>query len=115
VRVRNYTGHPLTITVGNKSVTVKSEGRARIDSGIEEVGTIEFEGLEVPLIELREKQILGLPEPEDDVIYVVSGIVATAAQRVDVVAPSRVSREEKTGRVRECKAFVQPRPIDKES
>lgn len=108
--LRNYTGHPLTITVGNKSIRLKSLGRARIDSGVEEKDSIEVEGLKVPLLLLQERRIINLPDPVEGVMYVVSGIVATAAQRDDVVAPSRVLRESK-GRVTECRALIIPSPM----
>ena len=110
-KLRNLTGHPLTLSEGNKGIRLPSEGRARIDSSINEDGDILVEGLSIPLLRLQERTIIGLPEPEEGVIYVVSGIVATAAQRQDVVAPSRVVREEKSGRVKECKALILPTPM----
>jgi hypothetical protein len=112
--LRNYTGHKLIITIPPKSLTLKSEGRARIDSDIKEMGRIEIEGLSIPLLSLQERAIVDLPEPEEGVIFIVSGIVATAAQRSDVMAPSRITREEGSGRVLECKALILPSPIYKE-
>lgn len=112
-RLVNLTGHPLTVTSGNKSIRLRSEGRARINSSIREVGDIEIEGLSIPVLELQEKSIEELPEPEEGVIYIVSGIVATAAQRDDVMAPSRINRDQGTGRVKDCKAFIRPNPLRK--
>lgn len=112
--LRNYTGHPLTITQGNRSVKLRPLGRAKINSDVEEHGSIQFDGLSIPLLHLKERTILNLPDPEPGVVYIVSGIVATAAQREDVVAPSRVVREGR-GRVTECRALVLPSPMDKEN
>jgi hypothetical protein len=67
--------------------------------------------LSIPILALQERRIIGLPEPEEGVLLIVSGIVATAAQREDVVAPSRINREEGTGRVKDCKALIRPSPM----
>jgi hypothetical protein len=49
----------------------------------------------IPLLSVREKGVVGLPEPyqEPTRLYVVSGLVAASVARDDVVSPGRLQRD----------------------
>ena len=106
VKLVNLTGHPLTITDGSKIVTLPSDGRARVDSKKKKARRIIFSGLEIEIINVYRSEITGLPDPQEGVIYVVSGIVADTADREDVVAPGGLIRDNGNGRVKGCRNFV---------
>lgn len=108
VRLINLTGHDLTLS-DSKGQTAKlqSYGRARVKSNVVEREKIDYEGIQIPLLDLVEQSVIKLPEPELDVIYIVSGLTAAAANRPDVLAPSRVTRDN-NGRVTECRALLLP-------
>ena len=111
MKLVNLTGHDLRL--GNSSTLLRSKGRARVRGDMHEAGTVEISGVpsaSLPILEVEERAIEGLPAPQKDTLYIVSGIVASAAKRADVVAPSRVERSG-NGRVSACHAFVRPRTM----
>lgn len=73
---------PHNVVLNNGTVIEKSGNIARVSSRY-----TEFDGRGICHVEFGE--ITGLPEPEEGVIYIVSGMVASAAKnRNDVVAPA---------------------------
>lgn len=109
MRIVNLTGH--AIRLGYSAEMLDSEGMARIRNEMTEVGRVVIDGpppAELPILRLVEGKISGLPDPVEGVLYVVSGLVAGAAARDDVVAPARTERDG-GGRVTACHAFAQPR------
>lgn len=107
----NFLGHPLTVIDDNGNRTrIQSYGRYRVKSNMKVVEEWRVGDAVVPLLTFDgEQTIEGLPDPEPGVIYVVDGLVASVANRGDVVAPSRVTRGP-GGRVEECRAFLRPAP-----
>jgi len=69
-----------------------SVGIARVDTIVGEPTTIDFNGREMIVTSpIMYGEVLGLPEPEEGTIYIVSQIVLTqpsVAGRCDVVAPA---------------------------
>lgn len=107
----NLTGHELRLTDGSTIVVLPSQGRARVVSKSREMGLVELSEFKrgLPIVALSEQEIVNLPLPEADTIFVVSGIVASAASdRDDVVAPGRILRDSENGRVVGCQGFVKP-------
>lgn len=102
----NLTGHDLRII----GILYPHMGRARMDSKLADIGRIETHGASIPMLEIHEQGIVDLPGPRPGTIYVVSGIVAAAAQREDVFAPSRTTRDGH-GRILGCSALVRPVPM----
>lgn len=65
----------------------------------------------VPVLDIHENDVIGLPPPEPGVLYVVSGIVASNVNgREDVVSPGRMERD-RDGNVRRAKALVRVRTL----
>lgn len=107
----NLTGHKLKLTDGRGIVVLQSQGRVRVVSESRIIQQVEVEGLDRPLrvTELSSPHIEGLPAPEEDTLFIVSGLVASqAADRPDVVAPGQLDRDNDTGRVIGCRGFVKP-------
>jgi hypothetical protein len=106
VKIINLTGHPLTITDGEKIMTLPSEGRVRVDSSKKTLRTVWYEGIGMPVVGIKRKEVTGLPPPEDGVVYIVSGIAADTANRDDVLSPGGLVRENGKGRVMGCRQFI---------
>lgn len=109
VELINLTDHPLDIGNGWSFVRLDSYGRARVDSKMIPRERVRVNGQDVfvPILSVTEQDVTGLPRPRDGVLYVVSGIVASAAAelgRRDVVAPARVERE--NGKVKSARALI---------
>jgi len=101
-KIINLTHHPITIM--NKKgelVTIPPSGQiARADFDVIQVDEID----NIPIYEIKYKNIVGLPEPKEGVIYVVSAIMKNAVpDRRDVVATFNVDRID--GKPTHCKGF----------
>ena len=107
----NLTGHKLRLTDGRGIVVLPSQGRARVTSESKLLMQVEVEGLhnKLRVTRLFNPQIVNLPEPQPNTLYIVSGIVAASVpERMDVVAPGQLDRDSETGRVIGCRGFVKP-------
>lgn len=108
MRIVNLTGHGIRL--GSSATHLDPVHRARMRAEHVEEDTVLIPGppsCELPIIHTYERYVEHLPEPADDVLYIVSGIVAGFANRDDVVSPGRVERN--TNRdVVACHAFVRP-------
>lgn len=96
--IRNLTPHALVLRgQDGQEVTVPPSGIVVRVAPIESlVGEIAMDGVAVPLIETMFGQIVGLPEPQEGTMYVVSSIVRAAlpaGSRPDVLVPARLVRD----------------------
>lgn len=110
IRIINLTSH--SIRLGFSAEVMRSEGQARVNSQMREVGSVFIDGpppAEIPILEIVEGDVDRLPAPREGVLYVVSGIVAAAAMRNDVLTPARVERGQR-GEVVACHALARPIP-----
>ena len=93
MRLVNLTPHPVTIA----SLTIPPSGIvARVNEHVTPVGSLTVDGHEIPLVAKSFGEIVGLPEREDDVLYITSALVAQAAWamgRTDVVHPGDLVRD----------------------
>lgn len=92
----NLTPHSITSPMGR----LQSSGVARVSATEVEVDNIDG----VPIIEASYGEVVGLPEPQDRVLYVVSQMVANAVKRPDCIYPARLLRDAH-GQIVGCEAF----------
>ena len=105
MRLVNLTPHDIHIIVDGTSLTIPKTGDlARAKEEVFNEGCIEVEGLQVPVVRKEFGEIINLPAPEEGTIYIVSAIVATAANRDDVVCPGNPVRDE-SGNIIGCAAL----------
>lgn len=92
MRFVNLTPHKLTILGDDDQVvkTIDSSGVARVDVQRTQVDSIDG----VPIYDSTYGDVDGLPDPQDDTMYVVSGLVASATDRADVVSPGDLVRDD---------------------
>lgn len=87
----NLTAHRLNIHTPDGEVVIEpSASQARSSHVYEDVTAIG--GIPVTLVSYGE--ITGLPEPQPDTVYIVSGIVEAASQRDDVYAVGQLIRDD---------------------
>lgn len=83
-KIVNLTPHPISITDGD---TFAPSGKvARVEAIQKDAGTIN----NIPVKQQTFGDIIDLPNPQDDTVFIVSAIVLSAAKeqgRTDVVAP----------------------------
>ena len=83
----NLTPHPLNFP----DRTIESSGVARVSATSEVVG--DFDGVDVYRVTYGD--VVGLPEPQSRVRYVVSRMTAAAApDRMDLVVTSNIIRDD---------------------
>ena len=85
MKIRNFTGHTLDYF----QTMIRSEGIAQVEEDSQMVGTATTpDGLEVSIIKKSYFNTVGLPPPQEGVLYAVSSIVANAnPSRNDLVCP----------------------------
>jgi len=83
----NLTPHPIVIKTPNRDITIPPQGTvARVAVSQVKVGEID----DIPVVKNTYGDVVGLPDPAPNTVYVVSGLVLSALQgkgRSDVVAP----------------------------
>jgi len=86
----NLTPHPIVVRTDNGDITFPASGQvARVTCRQELAGYVLLDGVQIPIQRTTFGQVEGLPEPQDGVVYIVSGLVMTAlaGTRDDVVQP----------------------------
>jgi len=120
MRLINLTPHTINLVLGPVSLTLPSEGEARVSTVsqprpplcVQAWGDLEVttERLQVPTERLQYTHVVGLPGPMDGVRYVVSLVAVDGARRAgrtlhDLFSPGRLIRDE-AGRVTGCASLV---------
>lgn len=103
-KIVNLTPHAITFvnTDGNTSLIIEPSGSlARVSCTTETVGDIDG----IPVTETVYGEVEGLPTPTEDVIYVVSSLVAQRCKdRNDVFIPNESVRDD-NGRIVGCRSL----------
>ncbi len=103
----NLTPHAVVFvdTEGNTVLEVKPSGQiARVSVRTEQIGTVDVNGITIPKTASVYGEVENLPAPEDDTIYIVSSLVATRANRADVLIPNESVRDAER-RIIGCKSL----------
>ena len=101
----NLTKHDINELISG--LTIISTGFARVEAPSLYVGS-DMNG--VPMyIDNPNAVVIGLPEPKENTIYIVSSVMLNFIPdtRVDVVAPGNVVRDKQTWAALGCKGFKQ--------
>jgi len=99
LNIINCTPHPISIMVGDEKTTFQPSGiLPRVGVGVEVAESIG----EFPCIIEVQGEVEGLPESKEGTFYIVSGMVFSATNRKDVIAPD-------TGKsaIRSDKGFIE--------
>lgn len=98
----NLTPHPISIISDTESLDLPPSGEvARVSMTQTIVGHIGW----IPIFTTSFGEVTGLPEPQEGVAFIVSGMVASAAPRGDVFSPGQLVRDA-DGRVVGCKGLT---------
>ncbi len=95
MELKNYTPHPITLLVGKgllaEGITFQPAGPApRLEPSREPLGEI----LGIPVVRTTLGKPVGLPTPEEGVVFVVSALVAEACpERTDLAYPGEAVRD----------------------
>ena len=91
----NLTPHALRIVGADGIVVIPISGKeARVDMDTRVVGRVLKEGVEIPLLHMEAGEIEGLPEKQEDTMYITSTLVRLATPRTDVASPGPPIRDD---------------------
>lgn len=102
VRIVNLTPHDVNI-VGDVEVTIPASGDlARVAATTDVIGSVNG----IPLTANAYGEVTGLPDEQENTIFIVSALVANALKGVrdDLVIPNEAVRDE-AGRIIGCKSL----------
>jgi hypothetical protein len=110
----NLTPHAVTLANGTLRITIEknpSDPIVRVEHNIIQ-GAMDYElapgvKVRIPLEAHQNYKVIGLPDPQPGVIYIVSSMVASRVRRADVVSPLTDATCERAedGRVLSVKGF----------
>lgn len=95
---------PHTINIG--SLAIVSSGVVRCKVSTEVISNITFAGVSIPITSTVMGEVEGLPEPQENNLYIVSRIVADMLRdtRNDLVYPDQLVRDDK-GIIQGCQSL----------
>lgn len=102
----NLTPHAITLIEADDTVREVIEPSGQLARVTVSEKVVDGIGGTFPVVQNQYGEVEGLPEPTDDVIYIVSALVAQRVfGRNDVLVPARTVRDDK-GRIVGCKALA---------
>lgn len=115
MRLINLTPHVIRVVLNEQILEIPPSGIvARVTVATSVVGTIEVDGVQIPIHAHRYGEVENLPPPQEGVLYIVSGRVLEAASgRHDLVAPDTSPQNvvrTSDGQVWGVRALVAPSP-----
>lgn len=109
-KVVNLTQHPILLLDENHDgmyVEIPPDGRtARVSSITRVEELVVVDGISIPVIRFDDREVRDLPDPEEGVLYLTSGLVAALTNRPDVVSPARVVYDPINRRPRGARALL---------
>lgn len=96
MKLINLTPHAINIVHddGTPVINIPPSGQiARCAERFSALPPINVDGVEISFISGFYGEAEGLPDPQPDTLYIVSGLVLSAAQRGDLVAPGPLKRD----------------------
>lgn len=109
-KIVNCTPHVITIVTEDGGILRQFEPSGilpRVSVNKEPMGLLNDGIIPVPLYAQAYGNVVDLPEQEEDTFLIVSGLVASAAKRGDLLVPGDQVRDEE-GRVIGCKFLAMP-------
>ena len=91
----NLTPHDVNLVMESGTISIPKSGEiARVGATTETIG--EIDGIPVVRTTFNPAEVTGLPEPQDEVIFITSTLVAQAVAgiRDDVLVPANLVRDE---------------------
>lgn len=89
MNIINLTQHTINVILGEKELAYPSKGLARVKTEEKTIGTVEG----IPVIKTVYTTVEGLPDSQEDTVYLVSTLVlqalkANGIERPDCLAPN---------------------------
>lgn len=106
-KIVNLTPHSINLLVDDKEIVIPPSGTiARAATERRQIDTIKIDGVDIPVNKTVFGDVVGLPDPKPDTIFIVSMLVANAVpHRDDVFIVDDTVRDDE-GRIIGAKALA---------
>ena len=107
INVVNCTPHNVNLITTNGNITFPKSGIIpRLKEVQNKISSVNSNGIEIDIMQKSFLEPEGLPEPQENTIYIVSALVAGAAKdRDDLVIPNDTIRDDQ-GRIVGCRSLA---------
>ncbi|NMA58397.1 hypothetical protein [Clostridium cochlearium] len=107
INVVNCTPHDVNLITENGNITFPRSGIIpRLTEQQVKINSINSNGIEIDIMEKSFNEPEGLPEPQENTIYIVSALVAGAVKnRNDLFIPNDTIRDDQ-GRIIGCRSLA---------
>lgn len=104
MKIINCTPHDVNLVTENGSITFPRSGIIpRLTEQQQKINSVTVNGIEIDIMKKSFNEAEGLPEPQENTIFIVSALVAGAIKdRDDLVIPNDTIRDDQ-GRIIGCK------------
>ena len=101
-KIINLTPHTINVVLEDRTIEIPSSGVARCSQTTVPVGEING----IPLTATTFGEVIDLPEPTEDTLFIVSRLIMSACpERNDLLCPNELVRDEE-GKIIGCKSFA---------
>jgi hypothetical protein len=98
----NLTPHTINVVLEDRTIEIPSSGVARCSQSSQLVGEVNG----IPLTATTFGEVIDLPEPTEDTLFIVSRLIMSACpERNDLLCPNELVRDEE-GKIIGCKSFA---------
>lgn len=105
MKILNYTAQNIKLFHKNVIITFKSQGIATIFRN-ETIGdAVAIDGQQVEITDANSGRIVGLPEPKENTLYIVSSAIRMRNDRKDLISPTNFVYNFK-GEIIGCRNFI---------
>ena len=107
VKVINCTPHDVNLVTTKGNITFPKSGIIpRLTESQKKINSVNSNGIEIDIMEKSFLKPEGLPEPQENTIFIVSALVAGACKnRDDLVVPNDTVRDDQ-GRIIGCRSLA---------
>jgi hypothetical protein len=82
---------------------------ARVETERKTVANLNVRGVKVPIVKMKTGEVVGVPEPQEDTIYIVSLMTARfLPHRKDLYVADMCVKDKYTGKVIGCRGLTRP-------
>ncbi len=108
LKLKNFTPHNVVIVINTTKIVIPSDGIARVTETKTVTPSIDVDGVIIETFMSAFGEVENLPPQEEEVMIIVSALVASAAKgRDDLLVPGELVRDD-GGNIVGCKSLRRP-------
>ena len=107
MEIINLTPHDVNIVLDGRVITIERSGKiARCEQQTQKVNELNYSNTIIPITQTSYGEVVDLPEPKENVYYIVSRLVMSAVSgRSDLLVPNGLVRDD-NGNIIGCESLA---------